>query len=217
MKLRRELCLQQSQSTSIRPLTLVASPFCMTWSALWIKWLKKDSSDCETRKSSYKKIYKKHIQVSYIQSYIQIYSNCFSCFRLSCPSNFQVGIATAFLAGGAFGGSEAGLKAPAMAPSVAPSVSMATGWKTLEKRCKNHGKERENLVFFFLKGQKNRTLRLLKLPCVSLFSRANTEVQHLIIFVIGFLLCLVSPYAKKNRIPSRVARSVIGWRTISWS
>lgn len=88
---------------------------------------------------------------------------------------------------------------------------MKNAGKTLQKPWKGKGKPR----FFFLKGQKNRTLRLLKLPCVSLFSRANTEVQHLIIFVIGFLLCLVSPYAKKNRIPSRVARSVIGWRTIS--
>lgn len=93
-------------------------------------------------------------------------------------------------------------------------------WPRDEKRWKNAAKTMERkgkTSFFFFKGQKNRTLRLLKLPCVSLFSRANTEVQHLIIFVIGFLLCLVSPYAKKNRIPSRVARSVIGWRTISWS
>ena len=116
--------------------------------------------------------------MSYVQSYIQIYSNCFSCFRLSCPSNFQFSGRNrhSLPSWGCLwrirSGAQGACHGAVCCAVCFHGQGMKNAGKTLEKPWKRV--KRIELCDF------------LKLPCVSLFSRANTsEVQHLIIFVIG--------------------------------
>ena len=108
---------------------------------------------------------KTHTGELYTKLYTTIQQNCFSCFRLSCPSNFQFSGRNrhSLPRWGCLWRIRSGAQGACLLrrPDGAVCLTMATGWKMLEKPWKRKGKPR----VFSLKDQKNRTLRyFLRLP-----------------------------------------------------